>query len=234
MKKQFCVVLAAAVVLTLGGVLGQACVFADDEERLPEGTPTPRPEGDEWIDLLAADNAALWKNVTDPGAERVEIEDGVFHVFGEKPTNYIAWTGQAFGDFELHAEVKVTPGANSGVFFRTSPDEPVQAGMEIQVYDDHGEPPSKNGSGALYDVATPMFNLARPAGEWNSYDIKCEGALVEVRVNGWKVLDFDLDQFTAPIGKFDTPLAKLPREGHVILQDHGDEVWFRNVMVKPL
>lgn len=234
MRNRFWLLGFAVVALALGVGLEQACVHADEEERLPEGAPTPRPEGEGWIDLLSAENAGHWKNVTDPRAERVAIEDGIFHVFGEKPTNYIAWTGRAFSDFELHAEVKVTPGANSGVFFRTAPDNPVQGGMEVQVYDDHGKAPSKAGTGGLYDVATPMFNMARPAGEWNSYDITCKGSLVEVRVNGWKVLDLDLAQLTMPIGKFDTPLADLPHEGHVILQDHGDEVWFRNVMVKPL
>ncbi len=234
MKRRLSILVCVAIALSLGGLLIQACVHAEEEQRLPEGKATPRPEGEGWIDLLTEENAALWKNVTDPRAERVEIKDGVFHVFGEKPTHYIAWTGQSFADFELHAEVKVTPGANSGVFFRTDPDNPVQGGMEIQVYDDHRKPPSTQGTGALYDVATPMFNMALPSGEWNSYDITCKGSLLEVRINGWKVLDIDLAQLTMPIGKFDTPLAELPREGHVVLQDHGDEVWCRNVMVKPL
>jgi hypothetical protein len=53
-------------------------------------------------------------------------------------------------------------------------------------------------------------------------------------MNGWKVLDLDLSKMTTPIGKFETPLAQLPQTGHVILQDHGAEVWFRNLVVKPL
>jgi hypothetical protein len=53
-------------------------------------------------------------------------------------------------------------------------------------------------------------------------------------MNGWKILDLDLSRMTTPIGKFDTPLAELPKVGHVILQDHGAEVWFRNLVIKPL
>jgi hypothetical protein len=79
-----------------------------------------------------------------------------------------------------------------------------------------------------------MFNMAMPAGEWNSFDIRFEGSRLEVVYNGWKVLDVDVSLMTMPIGKFDTPLALMPREGHIILQDHGDEAWFRNLRVRRL
>ena len=70
--------------------------------------------------------------------------------------------------------------------------------------------------------------------EWNSYDIECRGSEVTITLNGLPVIWTDLADFTTPIGKFDTPLAQLPHTGHIILQDHGDEVWFRNLTVEPL
>ncbi len=225
----------AFALLCLGCVVATltlAC--AEDAPRLPIGAATPTPEGPEWINLFDGDNAALWQNVTDKRDDIFSIEDGVFHVRGQKPTRYIAWMGRAFADFEMHVEFKVTAGANSGVFFRSNPKDPVQGGMEVQVMDDCGQAPNKEGSGALYDVATPMFNMALPAGEWNSYDIVFKGSRLEVTHNGWKVLDLDASLMTMPIGKFDTPLALLPREGHIILQDHGNEVWFRKLLVRPL
>lgn len=201
--------------------------------RFPEGQPTARPEGEGWIDLFDAAHAAGWKNVTDGDASVFELRDGVFHIFG-KSGAYMAYEPETFGDFALHIEFKVTRGANSGVFFRTDPKNPVQGGIEVQVLDDHGVAPNRNGSGSIYDVVTPMFNMARPAGEWNSYDITCRGSEVEVVMNGWRVIHTDLSQMTMPIGKFDTPLAALPRDGHIILQDHGAEVWYRNLVVKRL
>lgn len=207
---------------------------AQDELRLPVGAMTPAPEGEEWISLFDAEHVPHWKNVTDRKEGIFTIENGIFHVKGQKPTRYIAWMGDTFGDFELHVEFKCTPGANSGIFFRSDPKDPVQGGMEIQVYGDHGVPPTKSGSGALYDIATPMFNMALPTGEWNSYDITFRGSHLTVVYNGWKVLDLDVAQMTMPIGKFDTPLANMPREGHIILQDHGDEVWFRNMKIRRL
>ena len=215
-----------------GVVLGLTLVNAEDEERLPKGQCTACPAGSDWIDLLDSAHASQWQNVTDKKKGIFEITDGVFRVFGQKPTRYIAFMGESFDDFALHVEFKVSEGTNSGVFYRTDPANPVQGGMEIQVLDDFGQAPSKNSSGALYDVATPMFNMSLPAGQWNSFDISCSGAHVVVLMNGWKVLDLDLAKLTMPVGKFDTPLAELPHKGHIVLQNHGDDVWFRNVLVR--
>lgn len=202
--------------------------------RIPEGTPTARPEGDGWIDLFAEPHAGAWKNVTDDTTGIFELKDGLFHVPGGSGTHYVALMSESFADFQLHIEFKVAKGANSGVFVRSDPKDPVYRGIEVQVLDDCGQAPNKNGSGSIYDVVTPMFNLARPAGEWNSYDITCRGSEMEVVMNGWRVVSTDLAKMTMPIGKFDTPLAQLPREGNVILQDHGGEVWFRNLVIKRL
>ena len=119
---------------------------------------------------------------------------------------------QSGQDFALHLEFKLDTGSNSGVMFRAAKEDPVFKGMEIQVYGDQGKPPTNHSCGALYDVATPMFNMSRPAGEWNSYDMVCGGSHVELVMNGWKVLDVDLSKMTMPIGKFPTPLAELPRK----------------------
>lgn len=213
-------------------LIASSCGTAQDTPRLPYGMATPVPVGDDWIDLFSEENARYWENVTDTERNIFSIKDGIFHIPGRKPTRYIAWLKESFADFELHIEFKVGQGANSGVFFRSNPKDPVQQGMEIQVLGDFQTPPSTHGSGALYDVATPMFNMAKPAGEWNSYDIRCIGSHLEVIYNGWKVLGVNLALMTMPIGKFDTPLALLPRQGHIILQDHGDEVWFRNCRIR--
>jgi hypothetical protein len=206
----------------------------EEAPRLPRGQATAAPEGDDWQDLFSEDNASLWKNVSDSSTGAFMLAAGEMKMNKKKGSCYIAWTGGSFSDFELHIEFKCGMDANSGVFFRTDPADPVQRGMEIQVFGDHGRLPSTHSSGALYDVATPAFNLALPPGEWNSYDLRVEGDQVSVVYNGWKVLDLDLSLMTMPIGKFDTPLAELPKEGHIILQNHEDEVWFRNLKIRPL
>ncbi len=74
----------------------------------------------------------------------------------------------------------------------------------------------------------------RPAGEWNSYDILVEGSRVVVVHNGWKIIDADLEKMTMPIGKFDVPFAEYAREGYLTFQDHGGEVWYRNILIREI
>jgi hypothetical protein len=233
MKKcllSFTIGFAAASIALLGAYFAAKKVEA---YRLPTGAPTARPSGEGWVDLFDAQHAAQWKNVDDD-TKIFELKDGEFHVFPIGPMRHIAYMGEEFGDFELHLEFKLAKGANSGVFVRSAAKNPVYQGFEVQVLDDAGSLPNKNGSGAIYDVVTPMFNMARPAGEWNSYDITCRGTSMVVVVNGWKVLDVDLSKLTMPVGKFDTPLATLPPKGHILIQNHGGEAWYKNVVVRKL
>ena len=118
--------------------------------------------------------------------------------------------------------------------FRAAPKDPVYQGMEIQLIESYGEDPSYYNCGSLYDVAAPMFNMVNKAGEWNSLDMTVRGKHLVAHINNWKVLDLDLSKMTMPIGKFPTPLNELPTTGSLFLQDHGDEVWFRNMRVKKL
>lgn len=217
------------------GVVG-TIARALDSQRIPYGEPTAAPEGDGWIDLFAEERREHWTNISDntPDAEVFTFDNGEMHIFGNRPTRYIGYTAESFGDFELHVSFKVAPNANSGVFIRSSLEDPVYKGMEVQVLEDHGSPPSTHGSGSIYDVVSPMFNMARPAGEWNTYDITCRGSEIIVVMNGWKVIDTDLSKMTMPIGKFPTPYAELPQEGHIILQDHGGEVRFGALKIRPL
>lgn len=204
-----------------------------DQKPVPTGTPSPRPEGSDWIDLLDAAHAAQWRNLGDD-MDIFEIRDGVLHIYGRTvyPLRYATYTGERFGDFDLHVEFKVARGANSGVFLRAQPNDPVNRGFEVQVLDDFGGRPAKNGCGAIYDVVTPMFNMSRPAGEWNSFDISVIGKQVTVLMNGWKIIDADMSKMTTPLGKFPIAYNDLPLEGNIALQDHGGEVWYRNLCVK--
>jgi hypothetical protein len=202
---------------------------------VPIGTPTAPPEGEGWVDLLADPNAEAWRYTTDDPNNYI-IQDGMLHLYGNAiyPLRYVAYTGVPYGDFELHVEFRLAKDTNSGIFLRAHWDDPVRRGFEIQILDDHGKPPSDHGSGALYDIATPMFNMSRPLGEWNSFDITAVGGDLEVVMNGWLVLKTDFDLMTEPLGKFRTPYANLPEQGMIMIQDHGGEAWFRNVRVRPI
>lgn len=223
------------VILAVPALIVTVMISSGMKKPVPVGEATPVPEGEGWIDLLDDEHAPHWKNVTDD-KPIFALTDGMIHIFGRTitPLRYVGYTGETFGDFELHLEFKVTRRANSGVFLRSLPNDPVLRGFEIQVFDDHGKPPNTHRSGAIYDITTPMYNMSLPRGEWNSFDITVRGQHVVVEMNGWKVIDTDFSKMTEPLGKFRIPYAELPLEGHLMLQDHGGEVWYRNIRIRKL
>ncbi|MBX7257543.1 MAG: DUF1080 domain-containing protein [Candidatus Hydrogenedentes bacterium] len=231
MKKRrtaiLCLILAGVVALTAGSKLFRS------RKPVPEGSPTVRPEGEGWIDLLDAEHAPGWKNITDD-KDIFELKDGVLHIYGKTllPLRYVGYEPERFSSFDLHVEFRLARRANSGVFLRAQPNDPVYRGFEVQVLDDFGHAPTKNSCGSIYDVVTPMFNMSRPAGEWNSFDISVVGQTVSITMNGWLVIQTDLSKMTTPYGKFKVAYKDLPLEGMLMFQDHGGEAWYRNVLLK--
>ncbi|MBL69853.1 MAG: hypothetical protein CMO74_15655 [Verrucomicrobiales bacterium] len=189
-----------------------------------------------FVKLFNGKDLKGWK--AKPGGWVVE-KDGVF---ARKPGGGYVWTEESFGDFILDLEVKLAKRCNSGVFFRTNPKNAVQGGFEIQVLDSAGKAKvGKHDMGALYDAMAPKVNAAKPAGEWNKMRISCRGPMVNVILNGKEVVSANLDHWVKgnqnPDGsrnKFRTALKDLPRKGHIGLQDHGQNVWFRNIFIKRL
>jgi len=155
-----------------------------------------------------------------------------------------------YRDFELSWEWKVTPGANSGVKYNVSESlsttvAPTHAakGFEYQMLDDDrhedGKLPTHRAS-ALYDlVAANERKQLRPVGEWNVSRIVLVGGHGEHWLNGEKVVEYDLGT-----AHMDSALAASKyrsmawfadrRRGHIALQDHGDEVYFRSIKIRDL
>jgi len=156
------------------------------------------------------------------------------------------WTHQSYGDFELQLQYKLSESANSGVFFRADPSDPVQQGFEIQLLDNQGFQKAKgpkdpkNLNGALYDAQAAKTDSAKPVGQWNHLKLTCRGPMVTVEINGVIVTTANLDQWQTagrnPDGsknKFKTALKKLPRQGKIGFQNHGQVVWIKDVSITP-
>jgi hypothetical protein len=157
-------------------------------------------------------------------------------------------TTETFTDFELSWEWKISPGGNSGVKYNVSEElsmaeAPNHAalGFEYQVLDDDrhedGKLPSHRAAG-LYDLIAPNASKKlKPVGEWNTSMIVFQGNHGEHWLNGKRVVEFDLGT-----PAMDSLLAKSKyrnirnfaqrRAGHIVLQDHGDEVQFRNIKIR--
>lgn len=187
-----------------------------------------------WIALFNGKNLDGWTNPAGqkPG-EGWTIEDGALM---RKTKAGDLWTKQRYGDFVLELEFQAQ--GNSGVFIRTdNPKDNVQTGIEIQV--DKPRNPGKHSVGAVYDLQSPSKNAATEG--WNKMVITARGALLKVELNDEQIVDMNLDRWTEPglnpdgtKNKFKTALKNFKREGHIGFQDHGAEVAFRNVRIKPL
>ncbi len=163
---------------------------------------------------------------------------------GQEHNQDYLWTTETYGDFVLELEFKVAENTNSGIFIRTSDlKDPVYTGIEIQVANSHGRTElSRTGTaGAIYDALAPSANALKPPGEWNQCVVRCEGPRVRVTLNGQRVVDLNLDDWSTPHenpdgsrNKFATALKDFSRTGYVGLQDHGRPVWYRKIRVKRL
>jgi hypothetical protein len=180
---------------------------------------------DVWTDAKGAAPAAGWK-----------LEDGTIHRAAKAGDIF---TKKNYLDLELEFEWKVAPGANSGVKYRMK-----GIGPEYQVIDDTKHPDAKSGThttASLYDIKGPSKDKAlKPVGEFNASRIVARGNHLEHWLNGAKVVEIDIDSAEwkelFPRSKFakakDADKWFAREAGPVMLQDHGDEVWFRNVRIR--
>jgi hypothetical protein len=155
-----------------------------------------------------------------------------------------------FRDFELTWEWKISRAGNSGVKYNVSEEISMAAapnhaalGFEYQMLDDSLHEDNKvpsHRSGALYDLIPPNANkVLKPVGEWNSSTILFRGNHGEHWLNGKKVVDFDLgtpvmDSLLKASKYRDIKGFADKRAGHIVLQDHVDEVFFRTIKIRRL
>jgi len=151
-------------------------------------------------------------------------------------------TVDTFDNFDLQFEWKVALGANSGVKYLVTEDRSGPIAHEYQVIDDERHPDAKIGlhraTAALYDaIPAPASKRSKPAGEVNTSRIVVNGLHVEHWLNGAKVLEYDLGSPGLMAAKAKSKFKDEPGwgtklKGHILLQDHGDEVSFRNITIR--
>ncbi len=190
-----------------------------------------------------------------------EIADGVLSVLasdgGESTAGGDIITKERFSQFELLVDFKITPGANSGIKYfvqpNLSPIDPVTGkpapvgsaiGLEFQILDDARHPDAKGGRdgnrtvGSLYDLITASADKQpSPIDEWNTARIVVTDRHVEHWLNGRRLLDYERGsaKFRGQVAasKYNTiPGFGEWTDGHILLQDHGDKVSFRNLKIR--
>lgn len=163
-------------------------------------------------------------------------------------------TTDEYADFDLIFDFRLTDGANSGIKYFVVEHQPKPKGsafgLEFQVLDDDKHPDAKLGRdgdrtvGSLYDLIPAKDKKANPIGEWNTGRVVSKGMHVEHWLNGKKVVEYErgseafrklvaISKYAAPEYNANGRFGEAPK-GHLLLQDHGEQVSYRNIKVKTL
>ena len=184
-----------------------------------------------------------WQNVKNlPISQGWNVDDEAIH---RKPVRdikvgHLYWKAREFGDFQLSWQWKISPGGNSGVKYRVFSEKGRWLGFEYQLLDDQRHPNAsdpKKTTGALYGLFAPEENKRlHPVGQYNSSRVVARGSQIEHWLNGVKILEVDTssEQWRSRVAR--SKFNEFPRfgrteKGKILLQDHGHEVWFRNIAI---
>jgi Domain of Unknown Function (DUF1080) len=167
-----------------------------------------------------------------------EVVDGAIQCKPGRGGNLL--TEEAYDNFIVRLEFKLPPGGNNGLAIRAPADvmDAAYAALELQVLDDsspkYAELEEYQYHGSLYGLAPAARGFLRPAGEWNYQEVTVDGDRVEVNLNGFPILEVDLDEARRdPLDGKEHPGA-LRDAGHFGFCGHNDPVAFRSIRIKRL
>lgn len=170
------------------------------------------------------------------------IEDGALHLNGTKGGMLLS--EKEYTSFELEWEWKIEEGGNNGVkYWVTKVGGKEWLGIEYQMIDDAKHPDGLKGgshtTASIYDIKVP--NADKPMkkiGEWNSSRVVVKDGKIEHWLNGSLVCAADTKSAEWPTliaaSKFKNKVGFAPGTGRIMLTDHGDKVWFKNIRIKEL
>ena len=171
------------------------------------------------IALFNGKDVKGWKALNPSAEMKWTVADGILR--NAPPTTDLI-SEQSFWNFKLHVDFRIVEHSNSGIGLRGR--------YEIQILEDYGKPPNTHGAAALYSRIAPSVNASRPAGEWQSYDIRLVGRDLTVVHNGTKVLDkVTVDGLTAIANNADEA-----EPGPFIVQGDHSYVEIKSFVVTPL
>jgi len=213
---------------------------------------------DSWILLFDGKTSDGWRGYRSESFPSAwEIVDGTLHIQGSGRGEAGAAEGgdilydKKFSNFHFTFEWKVAEGGNSGVFYLGQESDELdhiwKTAPEYQILDNERHLDAELGkdgnrkSASLYDIYPAKPQNSNPAGEWNTGEIMVYNGTVIHKQNGETVVEYHLwtpkwyeDVAASKFPELNETWAEVAKEGYIGLQDHGDDVWFRNLKVKEL
>lgn len=242
--------------LTLGFLLGCKTDRNQTKEsigKIPDSNENSLPmEEGEWQNLLEGSKAEGWRGFNEESGlpDGWVLEEGVLRSLGKGGDigGDIVYGEEEFGEFELFVDWKISPDGNSGIFYHVQEGEEYEApyftGPEYQIRHHNDLSQEQNllhSLGADYGMYEPQLSqdIIKKAGEWNTSRIIFTHDEVSYWLNGKKTVEFkpwsQEWQEHKLNGKWkDFPGYGEARKGLIGLQDHGSEIWFKNIRIRKL
>lgn len=244
-----------------GVVFSWACILltachsntAGDEKTAGVDKKDTAAAAQEWTWLSVPGHVSWHTYGKDSLTPAWKLEDSTLHLDASVPDGWQTKNGgdivsnEEYADFDLQLEWKIAEGGNSGIMFHVKEDTskydyPWETGPEMQVADNEKNEDGKivkSRAGELYELMAISKDVIKPAGQWNQVEIICQKGRLDFNINGEHVLSTSIwdDQWKNMIAgtKFSTMKDfGTFRKGRIALQDHGADVWFRNIRIKNL
>lgn len=229
--------------VALAGFISLTSVSQEKNNSLTE---QEKKEG--WQLLFDGTSMDGWRTYKNKPTNSWEVINGELHCKGsvtdktDKRSDLV--TKNRYDNFEFTIEWKISKAGNSGIMYHVTEDydAPYLSGPEYQLIDDDGFPQKLEDwqkTGADYAMYSTTTRPTKPIGEYNTTKIVVNGSHREYWLNGLKVLEFEAwtpDWNKRKMeGKWkDAPGYGMAKDGFICLQDHGSEIWFRNIKIKKL
>ena len=209
-------------------------------------TLTPKEKKQGWVLLFDGVSSNGWTtSAGKPAPAGWEVKNGCISTLkGGKGGDLI--TAAEYSDFDFSVDYNIEPGSNSGIkYFYTKYETGGNLGMEYQILDDKLAEDNKKENhlcGSFYDVLPAVAGTKKvnPPGEWNTVRIVSKDKKVQHWINGVKILEFTRGDkaYTdgVALSKFNktVPAFGMVPKGHILLQEHGGVVSFKNIKIKTL
>jgi len=234
-------------------VFAGSLIFLFSSNALSQNELTSQEKADGFELLFDGKTTDGWRGFQkDHVPARWVVEDGTLHFNPTaKGDGGDIMIDKKYSDFHLKLEWKIEEGGNSGILYLGSEDPRFDAiyytAPEMQILDNARHPDAKLGTngnrqaGSLYDLIPADPQNFKGAGEWNTAEIIVKYGHVKHIQNGEMVVEYEVgtQMWDALVARSKFPelnpdWANLQKEGYIGLQDHGNNVWYRNIKIKEL